>query len=572
MPVPNTAVADVFARIADLLEIQGANPFRVRAYRTAARTVAENPQSLAALLEGGKELPKLPGIGKDLAGKIQEIVETGTCATLTELEGEMPPGLPEMLTLASLGPKKAAALYRELGVRTLQELAAAAEAKKIRALKGFGSKSEEKLLAEVRRHVGVERRFKLPVAEQVVDSLVACLKETPGIGEVVAAGSYRRRLETVGDVDILVTCAKSEKVMERFTGYDQVREVIARGETKSTVRLRSGLQVDLRVVPEASYGAALHYFTGSKPHNIAVRQIGVKKGLKINEYGVFRGEERLGGRTEEEVFVQVGLPYIVPELRENRGEIEAAQKGRLPKLIEGSDICGDLHAHTRETDGRATLEEMVEAARVRGYQYLAITEHSRNLAMVRGLDPQRLRRQTEAIDRLNERLDGFRILKSIEVDILEDGSLDLPDDVLGELDLTVCAIHSRFNLPGDKQTERILRAMDNRCFTILAHPSGRLIGQREPYDIDLEKIMRGALERGCFLELNAQPDRLDLNDVHCRMAKEMGLKVALATDAHTPAEFSFIRFGIGQARRGWLEKDDVLNTRPIAELLKLVRR
>ncbi len=405
-----------------------------------------------------------------------------------------------------------------------------------------------------------------------MESLTAFLKETPGIGQVVVAGSFRRRLQTVGDLDILVTCAESREVMERFTGYDQVRQVIARGETKSTVRQRSGLQVDLRVVPEESYGAALHYFTGSKAHNIAVRLLGVKKGLKINEYGVFRDEERVAGRTEEEVFAQVGLPWIAPELRENRGEIEAAQQGRLPRLIEAGDIRGELHAHTRETDGRATLEQMVEGARARGYEYLAITEHSRSLAMARGLDPERLRRQMTAIDRLNEELDGFRVLKGIEVDILEDGSLDLPDDVLAELDFTVGAVHSRFALPAAQQTEHIIRAMDRRCFNILAHPTGRLLGIREPYAIDLEKVMRAALERGCFLELNAQPDRLDLDDVYCRMAKEMGLKLALATDAHAPVEYDFVRFGIGQARRGWLEKDDVLNTRPVAELLKLLRR
>jgi DNA polymerase (family X) len=572
MPVHNADIAEIFQNIADLLEIQEANPFRVRAYRTAARTVAEHPQSLAGLLQEGNKLPKLPGIGKDLAGKIEEIVETGTCAALKELERELPQGLPVLLTLPSLGPKKAAALYRELGVGTLQDLAAAAEARKIRSLKGFGPKSEEKLLTEIRRHIGGERRFKLPVAEQVVASLVPWLKGTPGIGEVVVAGSFRRRVQTVGDLDILVTCKKSEDVMERFTGYDQVREVVAKGGTKSTVMLRSGLQIDLRVVPEGSYGAALHYFTGSKAHNIAVRQIGVKKGLKINEYGVFRGEEGVAGRTEEEVFAQVGLPYIVPELRENRGEIETALQGTLPKLIEEGDILGDLHAHTRETDGRATLEQMAEAARARGYQYLAITEHSRSLAMARGLDPERLRRQMMAIDRLNEKLDGFRVLRAIEVDILEDGTLDLPDDVLGELDFTVCAIHSRFNLPGPKQTERIIRAMDNRCFNILAHPTGRLIGQRDPYPIDLEKVMRAALERGCFLELNAQPDRLDLDDVSCKMARDMGVKIALSTDAHAPAEFDFMHFAIGQARRGWLGKDDVLNTRSVAELLKLLKR
>ena len=572
MPVPNADIAMVFARMADLLEIQGANPFRVRAYRNAARTIGDYPQSMAALLQEGQQLWKLPGIGKDLAGKIAEIVESGTCAALSELEREMPPELTDLLNLPNLGPKKAAAVHRQLGVRTLQDLAAAAEAKQLRTLKGFGPKSEEKILAEIRRHAGARKRFKLPVAEQVVASLVACLKAIPGVKEVVAAGSYRRRMETVGDLDILVTCDRSEAVMQGFTDYEEVRETIARGETKSTVRLRSGLQVDLRVVPEASYGAALHYFTGSKAHNIAVRQIGVRKGLKINEYGVFRGEERIAGRTEEEVFTHSGLPYIVPELRENRGEIEAAQRAALPELIVLEDIRGDLHAHTRETDGRSTLEQMAEAARERGYQYLAITEHSRSLAMARGLDPQRLRRQIAAIDRLNETLTGLRILKAIELDILEDGSLDLPDDVLGELDLTVCAVHSRFNLPGEKQTERLIRAMDNRHFHILAHPTGRLIGERDPYDVDLEQMMRAAAERGCFFELNAQPDRLDLDDLHCKMAKEMGLKLSIATDAHFTADLAFMRFGVGQARRGWLEKEDVLNTRPVEEMLKLLRR
>jgi DNA polymerase (family 10) len=572
MAVHNADIAEVFTKIADLLEIQGANPFRVRAYRNAARTIGDHPQSMAALLQEGQQLWKLPGIGKDLAGKIAEIVESGSCAALRELEREMPPVITELLTLPSLGPKKAAAVHRELGVRTLEELAAAAEAKKLRTLKGFGPKSEEKLLAEIRRHAGAPKRFKISVAEQVVETLVACLKEMPGVGDVTAAGSYRRRLETVGDLDILVTCAESAAVMDRFTGYEEVREILAKGGTKSSVRLRSGLQVDIRVVPEASYGAALHYFTGSKAHNIAIRQMGVKKGLKINEYGVFRDEERIAGRTEEEVFAQVGLPYILPELRENRGEIEAAQKGALPKLIVLEDIRGDLHAHTRETDGRATLEQMAEAARQRGYAYLAITEHSRSLAMARGLDPVRLRQQIAAIDRLNETSGGLRLLKAIELDILEDGSLDLPDDVLAELDLTVCSIHSRFNLPRDRQTERLLRAMDNRHFHILAHPTGRLIGERDPYDVDLEKVLQAAAERGCCLELNAHPDRLDLDDIHCKMAKEMGIKLSIATDAHFTTDLGFMRFGIGQARRGWLEKDDVLNTRPVEEMLKLLRR
>ncbi|HXH27503.1 MAG TPA: DNA polymerase/3'-5' exonuclease PolX, partial [Candidatus Polarisedimenticolia bacterium] len=409
-------------------------------------------------------------------------------------------------------------------------------------------------------------------AEAIAAPLVDALKAVRGVGEVVIAGSFRRRKETVGDLDLLVTCRAGSPVMDRFLAHDDVREVLSRGDTRSSVRLRAGLQVDLRVVPKASYGAALHYFTGSKDHNIAVRQRGVLRGLKINEYGVFRGARRVAGRTEEDVYRAVGLPYIDPALREGRGEIEAAEAGRLPRPIPLEAIRGDLHSHTTETDGRFSLEEMVRAARERGYEYLAITDHTRHLTVARGMDPQRLARQMEAIDRLNAGLQGFRVLKSAEIDILEDGSLDLPDDILRRLDLRVCSVHYKFDLPRERQTGRILRAMDNRYFNILAHPTGRLLGQRPPYDVDLERIMDAALERGCFLEVNAQPERLDLDDVHCRMAKERGLKVAVSTDAHSLRHLDSIRLGLDQARRGWLEPDDILNTRPWEELRPLLAR
>jgi DNA polymerase (family 10) len=527
---------------------------------------------VAALLAEGKDLAALPGIGRDLAGKIREIAETGRLAFLSELEREVPGELAELLTLPGLGPKKAAQVYRGLGITSVAQLAEAARQGRLRGLPGFGGKTEAKLLEAAQRHAGEAKRAKISLAEEIAEALLAHLGQVRGVQKVVAAGSYRRRRETVGDLDILVTGGDSARVMERFTGYDEVREVVSKGETRSTVILRSGLQVDVRVVPPESYGAALHYFTGSKAHNIAVRQLGVKKGLRINEYGVFAGEERLGGTTEEEVFAAVGLPWIPPELREDRGEIEAARQGRLPRLVTLEEIRGDLHAHTRATDGRAPLQELAAAARALGYEYLAITEHSQAVTVARGLDEKRLRAHLAEIDRLNETFEGFRLLKGIEVDILEDGSLDLPDAVLAELDLTVCSVHSRFDLPAERQTGRILRAMDNRHFSILGHPSGRLIGERPPYEVDMERIVRGAAERGCFLELNAHPDRLDLTDIHCQMARAHGVRVAVSTDAHATSHLGFMRFGIGQARRGWLAKDDVLNARPWSELRRLLRR
>jgi len=389
---------------------------------------------------------------------------------------------------------------------------------------------------------------------------------------VEIAGSYRRKRETVGDIDILAACKPRSPIMQYFVNYEDVADVLSQGRKRSTVILRNGLQVDLRVVPEESYGSALHYFTGSKAHNIAVRTIGVKKGLKINEYGVFRGRRRIAGRTEEEVFAQVGLPFIEPELREGRGEIEAARQGRLPNLVKLSDIRGDLHAHSTASDGHATITEMAKAARARGYQYLSINDHSQRVRIAHGLDPKRLARQLAEIDRLNGSTKEFLVLKSTEVDILEDGSLDLPDNMLHRLDLTVCAVHSKFGLSRERQTERIIRAMDNPCFDILGHPTGRLINERPPYEVDMERLLLAARERGCYLEVNAQPDRLDLTDLHCRMAKDLGVKVAISTDAHSTTDLDLVRFGLDQARRGWLEADDVLNTRTWPALKRLLRR
>lgn len=572
MPAHNAEIAALFDRLADLLEIEDANPFRVRAYRNAARTIANLGQSIAGLVETGKDLSELPGIGEAIAEKIATIVRTGRLPQLEEVEARTPGTLADLMKIDGLGPKRVKALYRQLNIRSFEDLARAARSGKIRGLDGFGAKTEAMILQHIEHRRGAVQRMRLAEAEDIAGGLVDYLRKSPGVKDISVAGSIRRRKDTVGDLDILVTAARGSPVMRRFVAYDEVADVISQGDTRSTVVLRSGLHADLRVVPQVSFGAALCYFTGSKAHNIAVRKIGVAKGCKVNEYGVFKGEKRVAGRTEQDVYAKLGLAYIEPEMREDRGEIELAAKGRLPKLVTLDDIRGDLHCHTDLTDGRNTLEEMAAAAGERGYEYLAVTDHTKHVTVAHGLDKAGMMTAIRRIDRLNTKLDGITILKSAEVDILEDGRLDLPDSVLRELDLVVCAVHYKFNLPEKKQTARILRALDNRHCNILAHPSGRLINVREPYEVDIQTIMNAARERGCFLELNAQPARLDLTDVHCKMAKDMGLKVAISTDAHNTAQFDYMRFGIGQARRGWLEARDVLNTRGLVELKKLLRR
>ena len=571
MTVHNAEVATAFEEMADLLEIEGANPFRVRAYRFAARTLRDLPAEVAEMVAKGEDLTSLPGIGDDLAGKIKEILATGTAAAIEAQRKRVPATLTGLLRIPGLGPKRVKRLAHELKIRSLSELQTAAQAGRVRTLAGFGEKTEQHILDALATRLAEAPRVQRAVAIPSAEALVAYLEQSSGVSRVIAAGSYRRGLETIGDLDILVTAPAGRAVMDRFVAYQEVRDVLAHGATKSSVRLQSGLQVDLRVVPQESYGAALLYFTGSKAHNVVLRQLAQQRGLKLNEYGVFRGDKPVAGETEESVYASLGLPWIPPELREGRGEIDAAKAGRLPHLVDLQDLKGDLHAHTRATDGRNSLQEMAEAARLRGLRYFAITDHSRRLTMAKGLDSARLLQQTEAIDRLNATLSGITILKGIEVDILEDGNLDLPDEVLGRLDLVVGAVHSRFNLSNRRQTERIMKAMDHPHFSILAHPSGRLIGRREPYEVDMLRIIRKARERRCFLEINAHPERLDLTDIHCRMAKEEGVLLAVNTDAHSMLDLENARFGVGQARRGWLEKTDVLNTRPYAELRKLLK-
>jgi len=570
MPVHNADIARVFEEIADLLELEEGNPFRVRAYRNAARVVGDLRFEIAERIAGGEELPKLPGIGTDLSAKIREIAATGTCALREKLGRRLPAGITELLRIPGLGPKRVRALYHELDVHTPAQLQRAARDGRLRELDGFGEKTEKKLLDAVAAQLGKTHRTKLAVAAQYARSLLDYLKATKGVKEAVVAGSFRRMKETVGDLDVLVVAGDAAAVAEQFVAYPEVKEVLASGETRSSVVLASGIQVDLRVVGEESFGAALHYFTGSKAHNIAVRKIAQGRKLKINEYGVFRGTRRVAGETEESVYASIGLPYVPPELREDQGEIEAARRGELPRLVELSDLEGDLHVHTRATDGRGSLREMADAARAHGLAYIAITEHSRRVTMAHGLDPARLAKQIDEIERLNAELKGIVLLKGIEVDILEDGALDLPDSILGKLDLVVGAVHSKFNLPRARQTERILAAMDRPHFTLLAHPSGRLIDARDPYDVDMLAIVRKARARGVFLELNAHPERLDLTDVHCRMARDEGVLVAINSDAHSANDFDNLGYGIGQARRGWLEKKDVLNARSLAALGKLL--
>ena len=572
MPVANLTVAAAFDEIADRLEIQGANPFRIRAYRNAARTLQELPDNLAARVARGLPLAGLPGIGTDLAAKIVEIVQTGSCELLRTLRHDMPPAITELLQVPGLGPKRVKLLWQELGVHTPEQLLRAARDGRIRAVHGFGEATERRIESAIAAHLTREQRIKLATAAENAQAIVQYLRGESAVRRVIVAGSYRRMRETVGDLDIVVAGTAGRRIVDRFARYAEVEQTMAHGATRASVRLRGGLQVDLRVVPQESFGAALVYFTGSKAHNIALRRLAQERGLKINEYGVYRGERQIAGATEESVYRAVGLPLIPPELREDRGEIAAAAAGTLPRLVEFTDLEGDLHAHTSLTDGRDTLDDMIAAARALGWHYVAITEHSRRQAMSHGLDAAGVARQAADIARVNADAQGLRVLHGIEVDILEDGTLDLADDVLSHLDVVIAAVHSRFELSRARQTERILRALDNRWVAILAHPTGRLIGEREPYDVDMQAIVRKAKARGVHLELNAHPERLDLTDLHCRMCRDEGVLVAVSSDAHSTREFGNLRLGIGQARRGWLERANVLNTRPLPELLSLLPR
>jgi DNA polymerase (family 10) len=571
MPVHNAEIADMFDQTAELLEIKGDNPFRTRAYRRAARVLEGLPKSAAAMLSAGEDLAELPGIGHDLAGKIAAIIETGKFDVLQSLKRELPGDLGEIVAIPGLGPKRVKVLIDELGVRSIEDIRRAVKSGRLGELRGFGPKLQQNIAAAIAKPIAV-KRFKLPFAEAEATDLIDWLRPSLEGGRIVVAGSFRRRRDTVGDLDVLATSANAAAIGDKLARYENVARVVAHGPTRTTVVLRSGLQVDLRVVKEESYGAALLYFTGSKAHNIALRNIAVDRGWKLNEYGLFSKTRSIAGATEADIYKKLGLQFVPPELREDRGEVALAQKNALPSLVQLAHIRGDLHVHSNWSDGNVPIAEMAQAAQARGYEYMALTDHSRRVTVAHGLDRARLLHQIKEVDRLNARMRGFTVLKGVEVDILADGELDLPDEVLSRLDVVVAAVHYKFDLSREKQTERVLRAFDNPRVSILAHPTGRLIEERPPYELDLERIMMAAKERGCALEINAEPDRLDLTDVAAKAAKELGVRIAISTDAHSIAALDYMRFGIDQARRGWLEPDDVINTRSLAELNSLLRR
>ncbi|CAN0643155.1 DNA polymerase/3'-5' exonuclease PolX [Burkholderia cepacia] len=572
MPIHNAGYAAVFAEIADMLEIQGANPFRVRAYRNAARTIADYGRDIATMIANGDDLGKIPSIGPDLASKLREIAATGTCELQQTLRHALPGAIVELLDVPGLGAKRVKALHEALHVDSLEQLRAEAKSGHVRELPGFGAKTEAHLLEAIDDRLQREpQRFLLPDAAHSLLPLLERLRAIAGVGKAVPAGSFRRRRETVGDLDILVTARDPQAVADAFVGYGEVARVLAHGKTKSSVVLANGLQVDLRVVDADAFGAALVYFTGSKAHNIALRRIAQAGGLKINEYGVFRGDERIAGATEASVYAAIGLHEVPPELREDRGEIDAARAGTLPALVERKQVHGDLHAHTDASAGRDSLRAMADAARARGFAYLAITDRAPDAGGGRnGFDW--LARQLDEIDRLNASFDDFVLLKGVEAGILEDGSLDVPDTLLGRLDLVVGAVRDGFELSRDAQTARVLRAMDQPHFTILAHPTGRVLGERDACELDVARVIAHAAARRCFVELDAQPRRLDLPDIWCREAAKAGVPVAIGSDARSTDELDNLAYGVDQARRGWLTRPDVLNTRTLAQLRPLLAR
>jgi DNA polymerase (family 10) len=584
--VENIEIADVLEELGDLLEISGSNPFRIRAYRNAVRTVRTLTQPLSAMVEAGEDLTALPAIGKDLSAHIVELVETGALTRLAEISAEVPRSLVQLVKLDGVGPKKAKKLWESLGVTTVDELEVALKSGRVEDLEGFGKTSVTKILTSIEDFRRYSGRFLLSKVDELIEPLLSHMRDAPGMERVEIAGSYRRRTETIGDVDLLVQAElPAPAVMEHFTAFGSVERVVLEGDTRGAVVLRSGLEVDLRIIPRRSFGAALHYFTGSKEHNIAVRQIAQRQGLRVNEWGVFRlpegmdpeevgkeESERIAGATEESMFEAVGMAWMSPVLRENRGEVEAARDDSLPDLVTLEDIQGDLHMHSTWSDGKASIEEMALACKDRGYRYLAMSDHSPALAMVGGITPERAVEQWEEIGRIQEGLDGITIFKSLEVDVLRDGSLDMSDEVLETLDLVVVSVHSLMDLDRVVMTDRVITAMRHPQVDILAHPTGRLLARREPFQIEMEEVLQAALDLDVAVEINANPNRLDLNDVHAHRAKELGVRVCINTDAHSVQRLDHMSYGVDQARRAWLTKGDVLNTMTLKQFRAWLNR
>ncbi len=569
----NFEIARLFDLIADILEVKGENPFRIRAYRRAAQSLENLAENVERLAEQGR-LDEIPGIGEDLAGKIVEYLKTGRMKALEALRKEVPAGLVELMSVPGVGPKTARVLYEKAGATDLDRLEALARAGKLRGLPGIQAKTEENILKGLAVIRKGQERMPLGRALPLAQELLRELQRLPEVDRISLAGSIRRYKETVGDIDILVTSPQPARVIEAFASLPQAEAVLEKGDTKAAIRHREGIQVDLRVLEPESFGAALVYFTGSKQHNIRIREIAIKKGLKLSEYGVFKEStgRRVAGATEEEVYAAIGLPWIPPEIREDAGEIEAALEGRLPKLVELENIRGDLHCHTKASDGHQTLEEVVEAAKARGYEYVLISDHSRSATVARGLSKEDLLAHVKKIRALRKRYPGIRILAGSECDIRADGSMDYPDDVLAQLDLVVAAVHARFKQPKAEMTRRICRALANPYVNILAHPTGRLIGERGPYEVDLEEVLATAARYGKAVEINASPQRLDLNDAHARRARELGVLIAIDTDEHVLAHLDNMPLGVGTARRAWIEKRQVVNTWPAAKLLAWAQR
>ncbi len=567
----NEAIADMFDTIADVLELQGDIPYRIRAYRNAARTLRDLERPVEEVASEG-QLEALPGIGKDLAEKIREYLRSGRIAKYEEVINQVPPGLIELLHIPGLGPKRVRLLHERLGIADVEDLRRVLDQGLVEGLPGMGKKTVENIRRGLAMYQASKERMPLgralPIAEEIARQIAAL----PGTSQVVIAGSARRMKETVGDIDILTIAADGAATVQAFVHFPQVKEILAAGDTKGSVLLHNGLQVDLRVVPPESYGAALHYFTGSQAHNIKIRTLARERGLKVNEYGVFRGEERIAGEREEEIFQALGMPWIPPELREDRGEIEAALANRLPRLVRLEDIRGDLQMHSKWSDGANTIRELALAARALGYEYIAITDHSPRVRVAGGMSIDAIWQRQKEIEALNAEFDDLHILSGAEVDILPDGSLDYPDDVLAALDVVLVSIHSGFKMSQEQMTERILRAIENPYVHILAHPTGRLIGQREPYSVDMEVVLKRCAELGVAVEINGYYLRLDLNDVLAHRAKQLGCTISLGTDAHQATHLNMMRYAVGMARRAWLEPEDILNTKPLSELLVWLRR